>query len=225
MFRIHTHKLEFPHPRYANEDGILGIGGDLSIDRLLLAYANGIFPWYNEGEPIIWYSPDPRMLLFPKDLKVSKSMKQVIKKNIFEIKYDTAFEAVMRACSTVPREGQEGTWITDDMLGAYIAMHKAGFAHSVEAWQDGALVGGLYGVSLGKCFFGESMFSKVSNASKAAFIHLVQNLKARGFVLIDCQVYTPHLESLGAAEIPRADFLELLAANQEEETMLGPWEF
>ena len=223
MFRIYKNKLEFPHPCYANEDGILGVGGDLSIDRLLLAYSNGIFPWFNEEDPIIWWSPDPRMVLFPDNLKISKSMRQVIKKNTFEIRYDTAFEKVMRACSTVPREGQDGTWITDDILQAYIALHKAGFAHSVEAWQDGELVGGLYGVSLGNCFFGESMFAKRSNASKAAFIDLVQNLKVRGFNLIDCQVYTPHLESLGASEIPRENFLEILEGNQKEETIRGNW--
>lgn len=223
MFRIQTNELSFPHPRYADEDGVLAVGGDLSIDRLLLAYANGIFPWFNSGEPIIWWSPDPRMVLYPDDLKISKSMKPVLKQHLFEIRYDTAFEQVMRHCAAVPRIGQSGTWITDDMLTAYAALHQAGYAHSVEAWQNGELVGGLYGVSLGRCFFGESMFTKVSNASKAAFIHLVQKLKEKGFELIDCQVHTSHLQSLGAREIPRADFLAILEGNKNEKTLQGSW--
>jgi leucyl/phenylalanyl-tRNA--protein transferase len=222
MFKLND-KIEFPHPKYADDEGFLAFGGDLSPQRLLLAYANGIFPWYNPGDPILWWSPDPRMVLFPANLKVSKSMRQVLRRNYFEIRYDTAFKEVMLACAEVPRPGQEGTWITDEMLEAYLKMHELGFAHSVEAWQDGKLVGGLYGMSLGKCFFGESMFAKVSNASKAAFITMVQKLKSLDFQLIDCQIYTKHLASLGAYEIPRANFLEHLADNSQEPTLRGSW--
>lgn len=222
MYKL-SNALEFPHPKYADEDGFLAFGGDLSPQRLLLAYANGIFPWYNPEDPILWWSPDPRMLLFPDNLKVSKSMRKVLQRNYFDICYDTAFEEVIRACAAVPRTGQEGTWITEDILQAYIKMHELGFAHSVEAWQDGQLVGGLYGISLGKCFFGESMFAKVSNASKAAFISMVQKLTRLDFKLIDCQIYTKHLASLGASEIPREVFLEYLAENAKEETIRGSW--
>ncbi len=222
MFQLNDN-IEFPHPSYASEDGFLAIGGDLSPERLLLAYANGIFPWFNPGDPILWWSPDPRMVLFPKDLKISKSMRQVLKRKYFEIRYDTAFEAVILACAQIFRPGQGGTWITDEMLQAYLKMHELGFAHSVEAWQDGKLVGGLYGISLGQCFFGESMFAKVSNASKAAFITMVKKLEALNFKLIDCQIYTDHLASLGAAEIPRAEFLKYLAENAQQATLRGAW--
>lgn len=219
-----TDALSFPNPRLANSEGLLAIGGDLSIPRLLLAYSSGIFPWYNEGEPICWYSPQPRMVLFPDNLKVSKTMRQVLERKHFEIRVDTSFEAVMRACGSVSRPGQDGTWITDAMLNAYTALHAEGYAHSVEAWQEGELVGGLYGISIGKCFFGESMFAKVSNASKAAFISLVQDLKARGYWLIDCQVYTSHLASLGAELIQRRFFLEYMERNKTEATRIGKWE-
>lgn len=222
MYKL-SDALEFPHPKYADEDGFLAFGGDLSPKRLLLAYANGIFPWYNPEDPILWWSPDPRMLLFPDNLKVSKSMRKVLQAKQFEIRYDTAFEEVIRACALMPRAGQEGTWITEDILQAYIKMYELGFAHSVEAWQDGNLVGGLYGISLGKCFFGESMFAKVSNASKAAFISMVQKLTNLDFKLIDCQIYTKHLASLGASEIPREVFLEYLTENAKEPTLRGSW--
>jgi leucyl/phenylalanyl-tRNA--protein transferase len=209
--------ISFPHPSQANRRGLLAMGGDLSRERLILAYSLGIFPWYNEGEPIYWYSLDPRMVLFPENLKVSKSMKQVLDRKDFTITYDKAFKEVMIACRSVYRPGQGGTWITDDMLNAYCDLHEVGIAHSVEAWKDGELVGGLYGVSLGRCFFGESMFSKVSNASKAAFITMVRELESKGFLLIDCQMYTEHLASLGAALIPRTEFLAYLEENRKEE--------
>lgn len=215
--------LHFLHPRYADEDGLLAVGGDLSPRRLLLAYANGIFPWFNEEDPILWWSPDPRMILFPENLKVSKSMRQVLRRQYFEISYDQAFEQVIDACAAINRPGQFGTWITEEMRQAYLKMHKLGFAHSVEAWQEGKLVGGLYGLSLGKCFFGESMFAKVSNASKVAFVHLARCLQRKDFWLIDCQVHTQHLESLGAGLIPRESFLEYLEDNQQEDTWRGSW--
>jgi len=221
--KILSDALRFPNPNLANQDGLLAIGGDLSLPRLLLAYSSGIFPWYNEGELICWYSPNPRMVLFPDKLKISKTMRQVLERKYFEITYDSDFGAVMRGCGNVPRGGQAGTWITAAMLQAYTALHAEGHAHSVEAWQGGELVGGLYGVSIGKCFFGESMFAKVSNASKAAFITLVQDLKSRGYWLIDCQVYTEHLASLGAALLPRSTFLAYLERNKSEETRKGNW--
>lgn len=218
-----TDQLVFPPPHLSNPDGILAIGGDLSTERLVLAYRMGIFPWYSLDEPILWWSPDPRFILFPERLKISKSMKQVLRKGIFEISVDKNFREVIEACSKIPRKGQYGTWITRDMINAYIALHREGFAHSVEVWQEGALVGGLYGVSLGSCFFGESMFAKVSNASKAGFITFVQALQNLGFSLIDCQVYTEHLASLGAEEINREDFLELLEEGMQADTLLGSW--
>jgi leucyl/phenylalanyl-tRNA--protein transferase len=224
MFYL-TEELSFPSPKQANINGLLAIGGDLSVDRLLLAYHQGIFPWFNHGEPISWYSPNPRMVLFPEELKVSKTMKQVLSRKQFEISYDQAFADVIKSCSAIPRESQFGTWITNDMIEAYTELHQRGYAHSVEAWQDGRLVGGLYGVSLGKCFFGESMFAKVSNASKAAFISLVQHLQSKGFWLIDCQVYTSHLASLGARLIRRHEFLKFIDKNKEEESWIGKWNF
>ena len=204
-----NHKIEFPPVDQANEHGILAIGGDLSAERLQLAYKSGIFPWYSEGEPIVWYSPDPRMVLFPDQLRISKSMRQILKKKLFEVTFNEAFEEVIFNCKFVNREaqGETGTWITDDMKEAYIELHKKGFAKSVEVWQDGELVGGLYGIEIGTIFCGESMFSNVSNASKVAFIHLVKTEK---YKLIDCQVYNPHLSSLGAEEISREVFLGML---------------
>lgn len=191
-------------------DGLLAAGGDLGVDRLLLAYRSGIFPWYNEEDPPLWWSPDPRFVLFPDELKVSKSMKQVIKRNEFQFRVNTAFRQVIQNCSLIKREGQPGTWITSDIINAYTALHQVGYAHSAEAWQHGELVGGLYGVLLGKVFFGESMFSHVSNASKFAFINWVRLLREQGVVLIDCQVHTPHLESLGAKMISRDNFIDII---------------
>ncbi len=202
--------LVFPPVHLADKDGLLAIGGDLSDERLLLAYKSGIFPWYNQGEPIVWYSPDPRMVLFPKKLKISKSMKQVIRKNQFRATFNQNFSEVIANCKNSYREGQGGTWITDEMEQAYINLHNLGVAKSVEVWQGNELVGGLYGIDLGHIFCGESMFSKVSNASKFAFIQLVQKLEKEHYTLIDCQVYNEHLDSLGAEEISRSEFLTYL---------------
>lgn len=199
----------FPPVSLAEPDGLLAIGGDLSQDRLLLAYRSGIFPWY-EGSHILWWSPDPRFVLFPGELKVSKSMQQLIRKGHFHFTVDKAFDEVIANCKTISRPGQDGTWITDDVKEAYRGLHEAGYAHSAETWLDGELVGGLYGIRLGNFFFGESMFSKASNASKAAFIQYVGLLRDEGVGLIDCQVYTAHLESLGARMISREDFIRII---------------
>ena len=205
-------QLWFPPPHLADESGLLAIGGDLTPERLLLAYQNGVFPWFNAGQPILWHSPDPRMVLFPEALKVSKSMRQLVRKETFEVTFNRDFESVIRACAAIPRQGQDDTWITDDMIFAYRRLHELGHAISVEVWQDQQLVGGLYGISLPeqKVFCGESMFSKVSNASKIGFVTWVQHLQKQGYQLIDCQVHTDHLASLGAKEITRIDFLKYL---------------
>lgn len=202
-------ELIFPPVHLAEPDGLLAIGGDLSIERLLLAYRNGIFPWY-EGDHILWWCPDPRFILVPSELKVSKSMAQLLKRQAFEFTTNKAFTEVISNCKTVSRRGQDGTWITEEIREAYTSMHKAGYAHSAEVWQDNELVGGLYGVRMGNMFFGESMFSKVSNASKYAFISYVQQLQSENVQLIDCQVYTEHLESLGARMMSRQNFVQLL---------------
>jgi leucyl/phenylalanyl-tRNA--protein transferase len=204
--------LVFPDVESASYDGILAIGGDLHPDRLILAYKSGIFPWYNEGEPIIWYSPNKRMVLFPENLKISKSMRQLMRRNEFKITYNKAFPKVIEACQKSPRNEQDGTWITNDMMKAYIKLHELGFAKSVEVWKGDELVGGLYGIDLGHIFCGESMFSKVSNTSKLAFIYLVEKLQKKDYKLIDCQVYNEHLESLGAEEVSRKEFMEVLSA-------------
>jgi leucyl/phenylalanyl-tRNA---protein transferase len=202
-------ELIFPPVHLADPDGLLAVGGDLSKDRLLLAYRSGIFPWY-EGEHILWWSPDPRFVLFPSELKISKSMNLVNRKNKFEFSINKNFVEVINNCKTISRRGQESTWITDEVKDAYAHLHKMGYAHSAEAWLGGELVGGLYGIRLGKVFFGESMFSKVSNASKYAFINYIRQLESEGIQLIDCQVYTAHLESLGARMVPRTYFIQLL---------------
>ncbi|TAH17394.1 MAG: leucyl/phenylalanyl-tRNA--protein transferase [Cytophagales bacterium] len=224
MYYFLNEKLIFPPVDRADEQGILAIGGDLSAERLLLAYSSGIFPWFSEDDPIIWWSPDPRFVMYPAELNISKSMAQVLRKQLFKITFDTNFRAVITACQQVKREGQSGTWITDDMLEAYCNLHSLGYAHSAEAWQEGRLVGGVYGVSLGKAFFGESMFAHVSNASKTAYITLVQKLQKNNFQIIDCQVYTEHLESLGAVSIPRNLFLEQIGKALAEDTMQGSWQ-
>ncbi|MBL0358584.1 MAG: leucyl/phenylalanyl-tRNA--protein transferase [Chitinophagaceae bacterium] len=203
-------KIVFPPVDLADKDGLLAIGGDLGMERLLLAYRSGIFPWYNEEEPIIWWCPDPRFVLFPAALKVSKSMHSVLRNNKFRFTINRAFTQVIQNCKTTAREGQDGTWITPAVQEAYTKLHELGHAHSAEAWVNGELVGGLYGVRIGNVFFGESMFSKVSNASKFAFINYVGQLQKEGVVLIDCQVYTEHLESLGAEMIGRKEFIEIL---------------
>jgi leucyl/phenylalanyl-tRNA---protein transferase len=202
-------ELIFPPVHLAEPDGLLAVGGDLSIDRLLLAYQSGIFPWY-EGEHILWWCPDPRFVLTPGTLKISKSMKQLLNKKVFRFTTNEAFEQVITQCKSIERPGQDGTWITESMKAAYIHLHQLGYAHSAEVWLDDQLVGGLYGVRLGKVFFGESMFSKVSNASKYAFISFIQHLQEDNVQLIDCQVYTEHLETLGAHMIPREVFIQHL---------------
>jgi leucyl/phenylalanyl-tRNA--protein transferase len=218
-------EIIFPTPNLASGEGLLAVGGDLSQKRLLLAYSMGIFPWYSEAEPILWWSPDPRLVLYPGELRVSKSLQKTIKKGLFQITVDRAFEQVITECAKIRRKNNEGTWIVPDMIGAYCQLHASGFAHSVEAWQNDALVGGLYGVSLGKCFFGESMFSRATNASKVAFVALVNHLKSLSFDMIDCQVATEHLVSFGAREIPRARFLEQLEKSMLTPTRKGTWIF
>lgn len=206
-------KLYFPPVDNANEDGLLAVGGDLSPERLLLAYQYGIFPWFNEEEIILWWSPDPRFILFPNELYISKSMKKIIKQNIFSYTINQCFEVVIDQCANIDRKDQDGTWITQDMKEAYILLHHLGYAQSVEVWQDNHLVGGLYGILMGKCFFGESMFQHVSNASKFGFIQFVQHLQQIGVVIIDCQIHTPHLESLGASFINRSEFIHIIQEN------------
>lgn len=203
---------DFPPIESANAVGLLAYGGDLSSERLLKAYSTGIFPWYDASQPILWWSPDPRMVLFPENLRISKSMKQLLKKDAFTVTFNQDFEAVIENCAAVPREGQEGTWITPKMKKAYTDLHQKGVAFSVEVWDENKLVGGLYGICLKekRLFCGESMFAKKSNASKYGFIKLVEKLVAEGVEVIDCQVYTDHLASLGAQEIPREIFLEYL---------------
>jgi len=209
--------LAFPPPQAAEPSGLLAVGGDLTPERLLLAYTLGIFPWYDEEQPILWHSPDPRLVLLPRDLCVSRNLRRVLRRGGFEIRLDTAFPEVIRACAEAPRKNAPGTWITDEMTAAYCRLFDLGFAHSAEAWQDGELVGGLYGVSLGGCFFGESMFTRRTDASKAAFVTLVRQLDAWGFDLIDCQITTGHLQRLGAREIPRELYLEDLQRCPVEE--------
>lgn len=205
-----TEELWFPPVSETHDSGIIAVGGDLSTERLLLAYNSGIFPWFEDGEPITWWSPEWRMVLFLDDLKISKSMRNILNRDVFKVTFNQDFKAVISNCQSVKREGQNGTWITDDMIAAYCKLHELGHAQSVEVWQNDQLVGGLYGVDLGHVFCGESMFSKVSNASKVAFIHLVQKLKKEGYLLLDCQVYNEHLESLGCVEIERDDFMMIL---------------
>jgi leucyl/phenylalanyl-tRNA--protein transferase len=209
-FFIPPDQNNFPDVELANEDGFLAFGGNLSIETLLKAYAKGIFPWYNEGEPICWYSPNPRFVLFPGKIRISKSMKKIINRNTFDFSTDKVFIDVIKGCRKATRKYGEGTWISDEIEKAYSTLFENGFAHSAEAWHNNELVGGLYGIQLGKVFFGESMFSQHSNASKFAFIKYVQLLQQKGIEIIDCQVYTPHLESLGAEFIPRKDFTKLL---------------
>ncbi len=206
--KVLTNKIEFPNVDEATEDGLLAIGGDLSPERLLLAYKRGIFPWFEDRQPILWWSPDPRFVLFPEKLKVSKSMRQVLRNKEFVVTVNKDFPQVINECSKAKRDGQSGTWITQSMIDAYLELHKLGYAKSVEVWQDNKLVGGLYGIDLENGIFcGESMFAKVSNASKVAFISFIQNTN---YKLIDCQVYTNHLESLGAEDISRNEFISLI---------------
>lgn len=202
----------FPPVDYAlrEPDGLLAVGGDLAPERILNAYRHGIFPWFSPGQPILWWSPDPRAVLFPEKLKVSRSLRKTINHNTYRVTFDTAFAQVIRSCAETPRRGQDGTWISEEMQQAYIRLHELGYAHSAESWHGDELVGGLYGMRLGRIFFGESMFSRRSDASKVPFVHLVRKLQNDGVMLIDCQVTTEHLLSLGAEEIPRKRFIELL---------------
>lgn len=219
-------KTVFPSPELATPEGIIAAGGDLSPQRLLNAYAAGIFPWFTEEDPILWWSPDPRMVLLPGDLHISASMKKLLKKKWFHITYDRHFQEVIEGCG-MPRKTQQGTWITKEIRDAYVRLHELGYAHSVEVWDSPGkkLVGGLYGVSLGKCFFGESMFHLVTNASKYGFVTFVQKLFKIGFMMVDGQVPSPHLKKLGCKEIPRKEFLNRLAEGLKHETVLGKWEF
>jgi leucyl/phenylalanyl-tRNA--protein transferase len=216
--------LHFPPARLASPEGLLAIGGDLRVERLLEAYRHGIFPWYSTGQPILWWSPDPRMVLFPENLKLSRSLRKVLRGGRYRVTLDARFREVMQSCAA-PRPGQDGTWITPEMIEAYAALHAQGYAHSVEAWRGDELVGGLYGVALGAMFFGESMFARAPDASKVAFAHLVHQLAAWGFTLIDCQVTTAHLASLGAEEIARDEFLRHLAAALRAPDRCGAWRF
>lgn len=221
---LESHTLEFPPSDQALDDpnGLLAGGGDLSPERLLHAYRRGIFPWYEADQPILWWSPDPRAVVFPDRLHVSKSLRKVLRRGDFQVTADQAFERVMTACGE-PRDGAAGTWITPEMLAAYIEMHRLGYAHSVEVWRSGELVGGLYGLALGRVFFGESMFSRADNASKVAFVHLVEQLSAWQFQLVDCQVSSAHLFSLGAEEISRKEFEKILLDCAYLPSISGPW--
>jgi leucyl/phenylalanyl-tRNA--protein transferase len=223
IYRL-TKEIVFPPPQHAEADGLLAVGGDLSSDRLLLAYRMGIFPWYMEGQPILWWSPDPRLILEVGQLYISRRLRQTLKKGIFTITLDQAFAEVIHACATVPRKGQDGTWITPEMERAYIRLHQMGFAHSAESWLGEKLVGGIYGVSLGRAFFAESMFFIKTDASKVALAALVEHLKNWGFHMLDAQITSRHLLSLGAKEIPRSSFLRRLKKALEFPTIKGKWE-
>lgn len=209
MFKLNE-TLYFPSVETAHASGIVAFGGDLSVERLLLAYRSGIFPWFEDGEEITWFAPRYRMVLFMDAVRITKSTRNLLNRNLFRITYNTTFKEVITQCQQIKRNGQQGTWITDEMFDAYVKLYEAGYAKSVEVWQDEELVGGLYGIDLGHIFCGESMFSKVSNASKIAFIHLAQKLRTEGYQIIDCQVYNEYLESLGCEEIPRELFMKIL---------------
>lgn len=221
VFRL-TDEIHFPPPHLA-QSGLLAVGGDLSRERLLRAYSMGIFPWYAEGEPILWWSPGRRMVLRPNEAHVSARLRRTLRQSKFRVTVDTAFPEVIRACAQAERKHESSTWINEDIQAAYTDLHAAGYAHSFEVWQDGALAGGLYGVSLGACFFGESMFSRASNTSKAAFATLCRQLDRWDFEMVDCQMYTEHLERLGAHEIPRDEFLALLERALRRKTLRGSW--
>lgn len=212
----------FPDPRRATPEGLLAYGGDLTPERLLAAYAQGVFPWY-EDPPILWFSPDPRVVLLPSRVRIGRTLSKNLRRARFEVRFDSAFRAVIEACAAAPRVDQAGTWITNDMIEAYCALHALGFAHSVESWQGDELVGGIYGVSLGAAFFGESMFARRSDASKVALVHLVQHIDALGFEFLDCQAPTPHTSRLGAVDWPREEFLYVLARALDTPTLCGRW--
>jgi leucyl/phenylalanyl-tRNA---protein transferase len=226
MFHLNRHHLRFPPVEEASHEGLLAIGGDLRPERLLEAYRNGIFPWYNDDQPILWWSPDPRAVLFPEKLHVPRSLKKQLRPRVFTVTLDTCFRQIMEQCAGPrPQYPGGGTWITDDMLDAYTRLHKLGYAHSIETWQEGCLVGGLYGVAIGGAFFAESMFTRVDDASKVALVRLVQQLQAWNFRLIDCQQSSPHVRRFGAEEIPRSDFIDQLTAALTLPDRLGRWEF
>lgn len=224
VFRLGP-ELAFPPPEQSEPDGLLAVGGDLSPQRLLLAYSLGIFPWYGEGLPILWHSPDPRTVLLPEDLHVPRSLRRTLRQETYDVRLDTAFARVIERCANVARPDAEGSWITDDMRAAYLRLFELGFAHSVESFFEGRLVGGLYGVSLGSAFFGESMFAERSDASKVAFVRLVEQLERWGFELVDCQVHTRHLERFGAVRWPRERFLGALDRAVRRPTRRGAWRF
>ncbi len=215
----------FPDPELAHDSGLLAVGGDLSPERLLLAYRLGIFPWYSEGEPILWHAPPVRCVLDPAQIRLGRSVRKALRRADYQLTLDQAFERVIDACAEIERPDQDGTWITDEMRDAYIALHERGFAHSVESWRDGELVGGVYGVSLGGAFFGESMFASAPDASKVAFVALCRQLERWGFPLVDCQVETPLLRSFGASLVPRAVFRDLLRYAQTLAGRVGRWRF
>lgn len=223
LYQLNDDDCFFPPADRANKDGLLAFGGDLSPRRLVVAYANGIFPWYSEDEPLLWWSLDPRLIIRPGEMKVSKSLKHTLRKGKFEVRIDTNFREVMLHCAATPRKDQDGTWIQDEMVDAYCELHDMGIAHSFETYLDGELVGGLYGIAIGKVFFGESMFHTVTDASKVAFYHLHQFLQEHDFKLIDCQQETVHLMSLGAYSIPRKAFLEELKTWTQEASWIGNW--
>ncbi len=224
LFRLSTREIAFPDPELAEPDGLLAVGGDLSPERLLAAYAAGIFPWFSDGTPILWWSPDPRLVLLPAELHVSASLRRTLRRGRYRVTGDTAFGRVIRRCAERERPGQDGTWITGGMVAAYERLHRLGFAHSFEAWEGDALAGGLYGVSLGAAFFGESMFADRPDASKVAFVRSVEFLARRGVGLVDCQVRTEHLQRFGARELPRAEFLARLAEALRAPTLRGAWD-
>ncbi len=220
-----TDKIAFPPPHFASGEGLLAVGGDLSRERLLLAYRMGIFPWFSDHDPILWWSPDPRLVLYPREIKVSKTLKKIIRKGMFKVTMDSAFDRVITQCAQIRLENNQETWIVEDMIDAYCRLHESGFAHSVEAWREGELAGGLYGVSLGRCFFGESMFTRISNASNVALVTLAEYLKKLSFDMIDCQLTTKHLLRFGAREIPRSKFLKQLEASLKAPTKRGKWRY
>lgn len=222
VYRLEN-SLRFPSPSKAIPEGLLAVGGDLRPERLLVAYPMGIFPWSDPGEPLLWWSPDPRMMLRPNEVYVSKSMRKVLRDNLFEIRFDTSFITVIENCASIKGRDIHGTWLSDDLKEAFVKLHQMGLAHSVEAWLNGSLAGGLYGLALGGCFFGESMFHMESNASKAAFITLCQFLQQHGFLIIDAQQETAHLASLGAKPRPRNEFLNMLADALKLPTLAGKW--
>jgi len=223
VFQLPADLPLFPTPDDAEPDGLLAVGGDLSPQRLLAAYRRGIFPWYEDGQPILWWSPDPRLVLFPEEFHVSRRLHRTLRQGVFAVRFDTAFAEVIRNCAEIRTSAGQGTWITQEMQDAYTRLHELGFAHSVETWQDGELVGGVYGIALGRCFFGESMFSRRSNASKVALAVLSERAPELELELMDCQMTTQHLLSLGARELPRHDFLELVREGLRFPTRRGPW--